>query len=93
MDAAPHNLTTAGKVVFSAVPLLLAGVYLYLLWCLVRGRISVRGMSGSRTRWVERRASPKEFWLHWWWSFGGLTLMAVVLLAGLARIYSTIISG
>jgi hypothetical protein len=93
MDAAPHNLTTAGKVVFSVVPLVLAGVYLYLLWCLARGRISVRGMRGSRTRWVLRRDSPSEFWRHWWWSVGGLTLIAIVLLGGLARIYFSMSSG
>jgi hypothetical protein len=93
MDANAHHLTPAGKVVFGVVPLVLGGVYLYLLWCVVNGRIAVRSMRGSRTRWVHRRESPKEFWLHWCWSLGGLTLISIVLVGALVRLYLVMTSG
>jgi hypothetical protein len=82
-------LTPAGKVVFAVVPLLLSAVYLYLFWCLARGRIASKAMPGVRSRWIRRSETPREFWLHWGWSFGLLTLMAIVLVGGLVRVYMT----
>ncbi len=91
--AAAARLTTAGKVAFAVVPILLGGFYLYLFWCLARGRIAVRLMEGGYTTWVERSTSPREFRRQWWWSFGGLTLITIVLVGGLARLYWIFVLG
>jgi hypothetical protein len=81
------QLTPAGQAVFAVVPVIVAGFYVYLFWCLRRGRIRVSGDHGEGGRWVRRSHEPSEFWRHWWWSFGGFTTIAMVLIGGLAHVY------